>query len=55
MTKEEKKRAIMKAIKEHQDNHAAVKESEIPAGLEAVVTGALTRALGDKLAKIFNA
>lgn len=54
MTMEEKKQAIMKAIEEHQENHAAVKESEIPAGLEAVVAGALTRALGDKFVKIFN-
>ena len=54
MTKEEKKAAIALAIKEHQDNHAAVKESVIPPGLDTVVTTALSRALGEKLAKIFN-
>lgn len=55
MTRDAMKQAIMDAIKEHQENHAAVKESDIPQGLEGVVTGALTRALADKLARIFSA
>ena len=53
MTKEEKKTAIAAAIKEHQDNLAAVRESAIPPGFDPLVTAALGRALTEKLAAIF--
>jgi hypothetical protein len=38
MTKEEKKTAIAAAIKEHQDNLAAVKEAGIPPAFDPIVT-----------------
>ena len=53
MTIEEKKTAIAAAIKEHQDNLAAVKEAAIHPGFDPLVTAALGRALTEKLASIF--
>jgi len=54
MTKEQKKAAIVVALREYQDNLAAVQESDIPGGFDQLVRNALVKTLGDKFERIFD-
>jgi hypothetical protein len=54
MTKEQKKAAIVVALREYQDNLAAVQESDIPGGFDQLVRTALVKTLGDKFERIFD-
>jgi hypothetical protein len=54
LTKEEKKAAIERAVKEHLDNHEAAGEADIPDGLAPMVAPALAKAFSEKLARIFG-
>jgi hypothetical protein len=54
MTKEQKKAAIVIALREYQDNLAAVQESDIPGGFDQLVRNALVKTLGDKFERIFD-
>ncbi len=54
MTKDQKKAAIVVALKEYADNLSAVQESEIPGGFDQLVRNALVKTLGDKFERIFD-
>ena len=54
MTKEQKKVAIVIALREYQENLAAVQESDIPGGFDQLVRSALVKTLGDKFERIFD-
>lgn len=54
MTKDELKAALRQALDEHQTNNAAVQETTIPAGLDAIVARALADALQAKLTRLFD-
>jgi hypothetical protein len=54
MTKEQKKAAIVVALREYQDNLGAVQESDIPGGFDQLVRNALVKTLGDKFERIFD-
>lgn len=54
MTREQKKAAIIVALREYQDSLAAVQESDIPGGFDQLVRNALVKTLGDKFERIFD-
>lgn len=54
MTKDEIKAALRTALDEHAANNAAVQETAIPPGLDALVARALADALQSKLARLFD-
>ena len=54
MTKEQKKAAIIIALREYQDNLAAVQESDIPGGFDQLVRNALVKTLGSQFERIFD-
>jgi len=54
MTTQEKAAALAAALRNHEDNRAAVRDTQVPRGLEPVVTAALARALSERLVRIFD-
>ena len=54
MTKEQKKAAIIVALREYQDNLEAVQESDIPGGFADIARSALVKTLSDKFERIFD-